>query len=73
MVKTAHKSAIDQAELIVNYLSATPSSSIDFTFLQSHIDELTEYAKIAKGTSLPETLRIDNRTLNTTPYDRLEN
>lgn len=47
MRSTLRKAAIEQANLLVAYLSQTPSAGLDIEFVQTHLDALREYASAA--------------------------
>ena len=47
MSRSAQQAAIEQANLLSNYLSATPASNIDLRFIRRHIQELASYAQEA--------------------------
>jgi hypothetical protein len=45
--KSAHQAALDQAQLLASYLSSTPTPSLDFAFIRSHLDDLASFAYAA--------------------------
>ena len=43
-----HESAIDQANILVDYLNKTPTEELDLQFVKAHVDALSEFARQAK-------------------------
>jgi hypothetical protein len=47
MPKTARQVAIDQADMLVSYLSKTPSDKLDLDFIRLHLETIHEFAQTA--------------------------
>lgn len=63
MPKSARQAAIDQADMLVSYLSITPSDQLDLDFIRRHLETIHEFALAAcrERELLPSEDAVDGR------------